>query len=234
MSVYEFGDTTIYEAVVHGYVENAPPITQPFPDWWPLRDQVYNAARSVIPFETANDFYIVYRDGSSGQVGRVRWRVDAEMFGPELRWEESAGASRIVFQLKRTMYTQQYTADPTNPIPWFDFRDLYSAVLGRQALGSGPVEIPLASGETATFTPQAIQYSRVGWDDVLDPYLAPVYGWTFNAEVSDPFEPALWVVPVGQQDGVKVSVCENYNGERWSDFTEPAPAFEPLPEPSGP
>ncbi len=234
MSVYEFGDTTTYEATVYGHLENAPPITQPFPDWWPLRDQVYAAARAVVPFGVSVDFYLVYRDGGSGQISRMRWVVQAEMAGPELRWEESSGDSRMTFRLKRTMYANEYSADPANPMPWFDFRDLYPAVICKQALGAGPVQIPLSAEDTIVFTPQEIQYSRVGYDDVRDPYSGPVYGWTFTAEPTDPYEPALWVVPAGQQDGVKVSVCADSNGVKWSEFTEPAPPFDPLPAPPGP
>jgi hypothetical protein len=61
VSIYEYEDITIFEAKVYGHLENGPPITSPPPDWWPLRDQVHEAARDVVSYPTVADFHLVYR-----------------------------------------------------------------------------------------------------------------------------------------------------------------------------
>lgn len=233
MSVYEYGDTTIFEATVHGHLENGPPITVPFPEWWPLRDEVYAAAREVVPYAATADFHLIYRHPIDGGLSRTRWVVDAEMLGPTLLWQETSGVSAIMFQLMKRNDIQQVRDDLTRPMPWIELRDLMPAVLAKQASGVGPVEIPYPGHDTMIFTPEEIQYSRTGWNDTREPYANPIYGWTFTADPTGPYEPALWIVPEGQSTGVKVSIAVNSDGTTWSDFGEPAPEFEPLPLPSG-
>lgn len=206
----------------------------PPPQWWSLRDEVYTAARTVVPYGPVADFHLIYRRPNTGALSRTRWVVDAEMLGPTLLWyEDTSGDSAIRFRLIGRNDIQQVRDDLTLPMPWIELRDLMAAVLGKQALGMGAVEIPLAGHGTMVFTPQEIQYSRSGYDDVREPYTDHVYGWTFTAEPDDPVEPAVWIVPDGQTTGVKVSRCVDSSFTPWSDPAEPAPAFEPLPPPPG-
>lgn len=232
MTIYDYGSTTIFEATVHGLLENGPPITQPFPDWWPMRDEVYAAARDVVPFPTTVDFHLIYRHPTDGSLSRTRWVVDGDMLGPTLLWhEDTSGVSAMMFRLTRDNEVQQVRDDLDHPSPWVELRDLMPAVFAKQALGVGPVQIPYAGHPTMVFTPQEIQYSLLGWNDMRVPYTDPLYGWEFTAQPTDPHEPALWVVPEGQTDGVKVSRCVDFEATVWTDPTEPAPVFEPLPPP---
>jgi hypothetical protein len=82
-----------------------------------------------------------------------------------------------------------------------------------------------------TFTPPEFMYSRDGLDVRRDPYAEPVYAWTFHVEQDNGTEPAVWMVPAGQQTGVKLSVCVDGSGTEWSDLSEAAPEFTPLPAP---
>lgn len=233
MTVYEYGTTTIFEATVHGHLENGPPITQPFPSWWPMRDEVYAAARDAVPLPAVADFHVIYRHPSDGLLSRTRWVVDTEMLGPTLLWhEDTSGVSAMMFRFVKNNEVQQVRDDLARPSPWVALRDLMPAVYGKQALGVGPVQIPYVGHDTMVFTPQEIEYSLLGWNDVRVPYEDQVYGWEFTGEPTDPHEPALWIVPDGQVDGMKVSRCVDFAGGVWSDPSEPAPSFEPLPPPN--
>lgn len=232
MSVYLYEETTIFRATVHGHLENGPPITTSPPAWWPMRDEVYAAAREEIPFPPNVDFHLIYRSQDDGELCRTRWAAETEMLGPTLLWhEDTSGTSAIMFQFIQRLDIQQMRDDLERPMPWVGLRDLMPAVYAKQALGSGPVEIPYTGHDTMVFTPQEIQYTFLGQDDMRIPYTAQVCGWEFTADPTGPFEPALWIVPAGQTDGVKVSRCVDSEGAEWSDPSEPAPMFEPLPPP---
>lgn len=232
MSVYGYDDgIIIYEATVYGHLDNGPGITEPPPASFAQRDMVYEAARAVIPFAQL-DFHLIYRHPDDGAISRMRWALGAELLGPSLNWyEDTSGDSAMMFRLLQTVAETESTGDPERPMPFGDLQDFVSAALARHVLGQLPREIPLEGNDPMTFTAANIGYTRDRWTTVTAPYSDPVYGWTFAAEPTDPYEPALWVVPVGQQDGVKVSVCRNSNGDQWSEFTEPAPGFEPLSPP---
>lgn len=234
MSIYEFGETTYYEATVHGQLHNGPPITIVDPPyWWPLRDRVYAAARAVIPFPRA-DFHLLYRHATGGQISRMRWILDTEIEGPTLLWhEDTSGTSIIAFRILKQMHVQECREDPQEPMPWYELYDALPAALAKQALGTEPIDIPLDDHDTMVFTPHEITYTRNGHTTVQEPYSDPICGWTFPVDQPVPHEPTLWIVPAGQSTGMKLSMCVDSKGTRWSDPTEPAPPFEPLPPPTG-
>jgi hypothetical protein len=234
MSVYEYENSTIFEAKVFGHLENGPSITQPPPEWWPLRDQVYEAARDVVAFPEVADFHIIYRHPLDGELSRTRWVVAAELLGPTLSWyEDTSGDSIMLFRFNQQSDIQQFRDDQARPMPWPGLRDVMPAVIAKQALGAGPVDIPFASQPTMEFTAQEVQYSRFDTDDIREPYTNHLYAWRFTADPAGPHEPAVWIVPVGQSTGMKVSVAMSNSGSVWSDFDEPAPEFVPLAPPVG-
>lgn len=236
MSVYEYEDMTIFEAAVDGHLLNGPPITVTPPGWWPLRDQVYDAARAVVPFPAVADFHLVYRNAIDGELHRTRWTLEGELLGPTLLWhEDTSGDSSIMFQLIRRNDRQQRRDDLNQPNPWGGLQDVIPAALGKQALGAEPVTIPLPGSDDMVFTPHQVRYGHGPGSPVNQPYGDHMYGWAFIAEPTDPHEPAIWLVPAGQSTGLKLSMCTDSGGNTWSDPAEPCPTFEILPPlpPSG-
>lgn len=236
-----------YVATIRGTLATGS--TYPFAslnDYLATQAQMDAATATALGGITSADFYLIARLQPSEPVYRVRWILDAEVSGPVLRADGTAGAdpeSSIQLVLRRYPSgtdKRQIVTDPADDqragMPYRDaLSGLVPALLLQQMWGTGPRSITVGDRATVTFTPETLEYTGPADPEPVGvPFSsATLAEYPFFQPRDNYRVPALWLASSGaaEGEGWKISYATepgSTRDDRWDEETEPVPPFTPL------
>lgn len=221
----------------------------------PLEDWDYVTAQSAVSASIApmldlvtplNEFQVISSVANVDEVLRTRWRVEALAGGPTLipGIDEPHPAS-VYFMFRLYPLTQLKQLQIDVDAPDWPYRGMLSgsipALLLRQAWGTDPRQINVASFGTGSFTPTSLSYmSYDGYTNRTFPYVqSDVADMSIACAPQGYNQQSIWLVTTTGGDepapfvqklsymvapGLPLTV-EN----RWDDPAEPPPPFVDLP-----
>lgn len=215
-------------------------------DYLVTQAQLDAATTTALGGTTSADFYLIARVQPYEPLYRVRWMLNAQLSGPVLRSDGTAGTdheSSVQLLLRRYPIgtdKRQIITDPADDdrteMPYRDaLTGVQPALLLRELWGPGPRSITIGNRATVTFTPDTLEYtSPAGYERVQAPYdVTTLAEYPFFQPRDDYRVPALWLARTGAAEGQgwKISYATEPGtdrDERWDAEVEPVPAFTPL------
>lgn len=215
----------------------------------------YTVAQAQMDAATSNtlggvsdaDFYLIARVQPYEAVYRVRWMLNAQVFGPTLRADGTGTDSHEAsVQLVLRQYpmggtsTTQIITDPADDqrveMPYRSaLTGVHAALLLRHLWGANERSITVGDRATVTFTPETVEYTGLGtYEPTQVPFdVATLAEYPFFVPENDGRQPALWMALNGaaEGEGWKLSYCAEPGqgpGDRWDNPEEAVPPFAPL------
>lgn len=209
--------------------------------------QLDAATANALGGVSSADFYLIARLQPYEPLYRVRWMLNAQVSGPTLRPDGTAGTDhdatvRLMFRrypMGETATAQIITDPADNDRVEMPYRSALTgvqpALLLRHLWGTGPRAITVGDRATVTFTPEILEYTGLaGYEPVEVDYDEPALAeYPFFVPENDGRQPALWMALNGatEGEGWKISYATEpgtAREERWDDPAEPVPAFAAL------